>query len=66
MHTNAIDPDRPVHHAQSNTYVRQLSSHRDKEIAVMPFYEKGPVRIHYADNGSGFPLLILPGGGLNR
>ena len=31
----------------------------------MPFYERGPVRIHYADNGSGFPLLILPGGGLN-
>ena len=31
----------------------------------MPFYEKGSVRIHYQDTGSGFPLLILPGGGLN-
>jgi pimeloyl-ACP methyl ester carboxylesterase len=29
------------------------------------FYEKGPVRIRYQDTGSGFPLLIIPGGGLN-
>ncbi len=31
----------------------------------MPFYERGPVRIHYEEVGSGFPLLIIPGGGLN-
>lgn len=31
----------------------------------MPFYERGNVRIHYEEVGSGFPLLILPGGGLN-
>src|SRR6185369_15589507 len=31
----------------------------------MPFYEKGPVCIHYEDAGSGFPLLLIPGGGLN-
>ena len=31
----------------------------------MPFYEKGPVRIHYEEAGSGFPLLLIPGGGLN-
>jgi hypothetical protein len=31
----------------------------------MPFYEKGDVRIHYEDSGSGFPLLVIPGGGLN-
>jgi pimeloyl-ACP methyl ester carboxylesterase len=31
----------------------------------MPFYEKGSVRIHYEERGSGFPLLIIPGGGLN-
>jgi pimeloyl-ACP methyl ester carboxylesterase len=30
-----------------------------------PFYEKGSVRIHYLEAGSGFPLLIIPGGGLN-
>ena len=31
----------------------------------MPFYEKGNVRIHYEEVGSGFPLLVIPGGGLN-
>ena len=29
------------------------------------FYEKGPVRIHYEEVGSGFPLLLIAGGGLN-
>src|SRR6266511_2259122 len=32
---------------------------------VMSFYEKGPVRIHYQEAGSGFPLLVIAGGGLN-
>jgi pimeloyl-ACP methyl ester carboxylesterase len=31
----------------------------------MPFYEKGDVRIRYEECGSGFPLLVTPGGGLN-
>jgi pimeloyl-ACP methyl ester carboxylesterase len=31
----------------------------------MPFYERGAVRIHYEEAGSGFPLLVIPGGGLN-
>ncbi len=31
----------------------------------MPIYEKGDVRIHYEEAGSGFPLLVIPGGGLN-
>ena len=31
----------------------------------MSFYEKGRVRIHYEEAGSGFPLLLIPGGGLN-
>ena len=31
----------------------------------MPFYQRGDVRIHYEEAGSGFPLLIIPGGGLN-
>lgn len=31
----------------------------------MPFYERGSVRIYYEDVGSGFPLMIIPGGGLN-
>jgi pimeloyl-ACP methyl ester carboxylesterase len=29
------------------------------------FYEKGKVRIHYQEAGSGFPLLLIAGGGLN-
>ncbi len=28
-------------------------------------YVKGPVRIHYQESGSGFPLLLIAGGGLN-
>jgi pimeloyl-ACP methyl ester carboxylesterase len=33
--------------------------------AAMRFYEKGAVRIHYEEAGSGFPLLLIAGGGLN-
>ena len=29
------------------------------------FYEKGAVRIYYEEAGSGFPLLLIAGGGLN-
>ena len=31
----------------------------------MPFYKKGEIRIHYEEVGSGFPLMVIPGGGLN-
>jgi pimeloyl-ACP methyl ester carboxylesterase len=31
----------------------------------MPFYEKGKARIRYEEHGSGFPLLLISGGGLN-
>ena len=31
----------------------------------MSFYERGPVRIHYEEAGSGFPLVLIAGGGLN-
>src|SRR5215510_4266174 len=33
--------------------------------AAMSFYERGPVRIHFEEAGSGFPLLLIAGGGLN-
>ncbi len=31
----------------------------------MPYFENGRVRIQYEEAGSGFPLLVMPGGGLN-
>src|SRR4051812_35441851 len=31
----------------------------------MPLYQRGDVRIRYEQTGSGFPLLVIPGGGLN-
>ena len=31
----------------------------------MPTYVKGSVHIHYEEAGSGFPLLLIAGGGLN-
>ena len=33
--------------------------------ATPSFYQKGNVRIRYQEVGSGFPLLVTPGGGLN-
>ena len=36
-----------------------------KGESAMAFYQKGNVRIHYEEAGSGFPLLVIPGGGLN-
>jgi pimeloyl-ACP methyl ester carboxylesterase len=33
--------------------------------AAMSFYQKGAVRIRYEEAGSGFPLLLIAGGGLN-
>ncbi|HWO73019.1 MAG TPA: alpha/beta fold hydrolase [Dehalococcoidia bacterium] len=31
----------------------------------MPYYVNGDVKIRYEEAGSGFPLLVIPGGGLN-
>jgi pimeloyl-ACP methyl ester carboxylesterase len=36
-----------------------------EQNTAMPFFEKGNVRIRYQEAGSGFPLLLIPGGGLN-
>jgi len=33
--------------------------------SALSFYTKGSVRIHYEEAGSGFPLLLIAGGGLN-
>ena len=42
-----------------------LAQQTEKRGTAMSFYEKGPVRIHYEEAGSGFPVLLIPGGGLN-
>ncbi|HYR87383.1 MAG TPA: alpha/beta hydrolase [Terriglobia bacterium] len=44
---------------------RVFAQQPGKGGAASPFYEKGPVRIHYEEAGSGFPLLLISGGGLN-
>src|SRR6202140_433126 len=44
---------------------RVLAQGNGQGAASMSFYEKGAVRIRYEEAGSGFPLLIIAGGGLN-
>src|SRR5262249_47418963 len=44
---------------------RVLAQQGGQGGAAMSFYEKGAVRIHFEETGSGFPLLLIPGGGLN-
>ncbi|MDB5803265.1 MAG: hypothetical protein JWN73_587 [Betaproteobacteria bacterium] len=44
---------------------RLLAQQANKGATTMSIYEKGPVRIHYEVAGSGFPLLLIAGGGLN-
>src|SRR6266852_3445871 len=44
---------------------RVLAQQTGQGGAAKRFYEKGPVRIHYEEAGSGFPLLLIAGGGLN-
>src|SRR5205085_2697859 len=43
---------------------RVLAEQTGRGGAAMSFYEKGAVRIHYEEAGSGFPLLLIAGGGL--
>jgi len=44
---------------------RVLAQQLEQREATMSIYERGPVSINYEDTGSGFPLLLIPGGGLN-
>src|SRR6266853_5830215 len=43
----------------------QVFAQQTGQGGAAKFYEKGPVRIHYEAAGSGFPLLLIAGGGLN-
>jgi pimeloyl-ACP methyl ester carboxylesterase len=42
-----------------------VSARQIEPESTFRFYEKGNVRIRYQEAGSGFPLLVTPGGGLN-
>ena len=44
---------------------RMFAQQAGQGDAIMSFYERGPVRIRYEEAGSGFPLLLIAGGGLN-
>ena len=44
---------------------RVLAEQSGQRGVIMSFYEKGAVRIRYAEAGSGVPLLLIAGGGLN-
>jgi pimeloyl-ACP methyl ester carboxylesterase len=44
---------------------RVFAQQAEQGGTVMSFYDRGPVRIRYEEVGSGFPLLIIAGGGLN-
>ena len=51
--------------AAATTAVPRLFPQQSDKTGTGKFYERGPVRIYYEEAGSGFPLLLLPGGGLN-
>jgi pimeloyl-ACP methyl ester carboxylesterase len=44
---------------------RVLAQQTGQGGSAMGFYEKGAVRIRFEESGSGFPLLLIAGGGLN-
>lgn len=44
---------------------RVLAQNSERDEAAMSFYNRGEVSIYYEEAGSGFPLLLIPGGGLN-
>src|SRR5258705_9983371 len=44
---------------------RVFAQQSDQAGATMGDFEKGGVRIHFEEAGSGFPLLLIAGGGLN-
>jgi pimeloyl-ACP methyl ester carboxylesterase len=51
--------------AAMTTMPRAFAQQTRQENSAARIYEKGSVRIRYEEAGSGFPLLLLPGGGLN-
>ena len=64
--TSTEQPGNPTNTGSSS---RKKEREREREGCrrrpKSQFYEKGGVRIRYEEVGSGFPLLVTPGGGLN-
>jgi pimeloyl-ACP methyl ester carboxylesterase len=44
---------------------QQVFAQQSGQGGAARFYEKGSIRIRYEEAGSGFPLLLIAGGGLN-
>jgi pimeloyl-ACP methyl ester carboxylesterase len=51
--------------AAATAAVPRVLAQESGKATTGKFYERGSVRIYYEEAGSGFPLLLLPGGGLN-
>src|SRR5215510_10576378 len=51
--------------AAASTAVPRVFAQQAVSRGTGKFYDKGTVRIYYEQAGSGFPLMLLPGGGLN-
>ena len=51
--------------AAATAAMPSVFAQQTNRAGTVKFYEKGAVRIYYEEAGSGFPLLLLPGGGLN-
>src|SRR6202142_3645801 len=51
--------------AAAMTAIPRVFAQQASKEGTGKFYEKGAVRIYYEEAGSGFPLMLLPGGGLN-
>ena len=51
--------------AAATTAVPRALAQPSGKSGAGKFYERGAVRIYYEEAGSGFPLLLIPGGGLN-
>ncbi len=51
--------------ATAMTAAPRVFSQQTGQGGAGSFFERGAVRIHYEEFGSGFPLLLIAGGGLN-
>jgi pimeloyl-ACP methyl ester carboxylesterase len=51
--------------AAATAVVPHVFAQQPGKAGTGKFYERGPVRIYYEEFGSGFPLLLIPSGGLD-